>query len=386
MNSIVYPDYSRSILAIPNSLLLHFGATPLHETLPELDSALKGQAKIAWILLDGLGSVHLRAHLSEGAFLRKNAIATVTSVFPPTTVAATASCYSALSPIEHGWLGWHMLLKECATDVTAFTSEGYYTGKRVSGPPPVLRALNYPTLFERIRAANPSVRLTSITSVPALFERGASEAIRYRDFDQALSRLRAIDALPGSALTLLYYQQPDAIQHSRGTSAAETKRAYRDLSEKLEAVSQRLNNTILIVSSDRGLTDCLETVDLYAMPDLMETLILPPSLEARAAAMFVHPHRMRDFKRIVAERFPDFLWTPREKARELLGCGGAHSRIDDFIGSGLLIAAGARAIECNLPSQPPHEVLKARHSGLTKEEMLVDVMVCDCGKDESYAV
>ncbi len=102
MNPITFPDDSRSILAIPNSLLAHFGAKPRHETLPELDRAIQGKKKIAWILLDGLGSVHLRAHLPESAFLRTNTIATVTSVFPPTTVAATASCYSAQSPIEHG--------------------------------------------------------------------------------------------------------------------------------------------------------------------------------------------------------------------------------------------------------------------------------------------
>ena len=105
-------------------------------------------------------------------------------------------------------------------------------------------------------------------------------------------------------------------------------------------------------------------------------------MESRAAAMFVHPHRLRDFERIVAELFPDFIWAPRERARELLGSGGAHPRIDDFIGSGLLIATGDRAIECNLPNQPPHSAIRARHSGLTEEEMLVDVIVCDCGKDE----
>ena len=65
MNAIVYSDSARSLLGVPNSLLAHFGAPPVHETLPELDRALIGRKKVAWILLDGLGSVHLRAHLPE---------------------------------------------------------------------------------------------------------------------------------------------------------------------------------------------------------------------------------------------------------------------------------------------------------------------------------
>lgn len=385
MNPITFPDDSRSILAIPNSLLAHFGAEPRHETLPELDRAIQGKKKIAWILLDGLGSVHLRAHLPESAFLRTNTIATVTSVFPPTTVAATASCYSAQSPIEHGWLGWHMLMKECATDVTAFTSEGFYTGKRVAGPPPVPQALNYLSLFEQIRTVNPDARLTALSPMPAMFERGADEHIRYRDLDQGLSRLRTIDALDSPALTMLYYQQPDAIQHSTGTDSMETRRTFRDLNEKIESIAARLNDTMLIISSDHGLTNVSEAIDIFQMPDLMETLILPPSLESRAAAMFIHPHRVRDFERIAAERFPDFLWAPREKARALLGKGNPNPRIDDFLGSGVLIATGSRAIECSLPNHPPRDALKARHSGLTKEEMLVDVIVRDCRKDENHA-
>ena len=386
MNAIVYPDSARSLLGVPNSLLAHFGAPPVHETLPELDRALNGRKKVAWILLDGLGSAHLRAHLPESAFLRRRTIATVTSVFPPTTAAATASCYSGLNPIEHGWLGWHLLFKECGLDVTAFTSEGFYTGRRVSGPPPAPRALEYTTIFQRIRAANPSAYLAAFSPTPAMFERGASETIRYRELEQGLSRLRTIDAMDAPALSILYFQQPDAIQHASGTDSPETRRMYRDLDQKLAAVAARLKDTVLIVSSDHGLTNCPEAVDLFQMPDLMETLILPPSMESRAAAMFVHPHRLRDFERIVAERLPDFIWAPRERARELLGSGGAHPRIDDFIGSGLLIAAGSRAIECNLPNQPPHGAIRARHSGLTEEEMLVDVIVCDCGKDESNAV
>ena len=70
---------------------------------------------------------------------------------------------------------------------------------------------------------------------------------------------------------------------------------------------------------------------------------------------------------------------------KMLGKGNPNPRIDDFLGSGVLIATGSRAIECSLPNHPPRDALKARHSGLTKEEMLVDVIVRDCRKDENHA-
>ena len=42
----------------------------------------------------------------------KNRIKSITSVFPPTTTAATTSMLSGLNPNEHGWLGWDLYFKK----------------------------------------------------------------------------------------------------------------------------------------------------------------------------------------------------------------------------------------------------------------------------------
>jgi hypothetical protein len=69
---------------------------------------------------DGMGSAILNRHLPRDSFFRANKLRDISSVFPPTTAAATVSLESGLSPIEHGWLGWCLYFAELGTNVNIF--------------------------------------------------------------------------------------------------------------------------------------------------------------------------------------------------------------------------------------------------------------------------
>ena len=71
-----------------------------------VDNLLKKDYKnIVVLLLDGLGTCIMESNLKEDGFLRTHFIESISTVFPPTTVAATTSVMSGLQPIEHAWLG-----------------------------------------------------------------------------------------------------------------------------------------------------------------------------------------------------------------------------------------------------------------------------------------
>lgn len=48
---------------------------------------------------------------------------TYSSVFPPTTVAATTSIANGLTPYEHGWLGWDCYYPQIDKNVTVFLNQ-----------------------------------------------------------------------------------------------------------------------------------------------------------------------------------------------------------------------------------------------------------------------
>ena len=61
---------------------------------------------IIYVLLDGLGLNVVKKHLSKDDALRKYCLKGISSVFPPTTVAATNAVLSATPPIVNGHIGW----------------------------------------------------------------------------------------------------------------------------------------------------------------------------------------------------------------------------------------------------------------------------------------
>ena len=106
---LVMPNYDECITNLSNSILKHFNIKTNHNTIRDLDNLLdKNYKNVIVILCDGMGSILLDEMLTEDSFLIKNRIKTITSVYPPTTTAATTSMLSALNPNEHGWLGWDL--------------------------------------------------------------------------------------------------------------------------------------------------------------------------------------------------------------------------------------------------------------------------------------
>ncbi|ULQ60772.1 alkaline phosphatase family protein [Brucepastera parasyntrophica] len=109
MGRIVFPDYSNSILNLVSSILGYYNVPANYHELDVLTQYLEKRRKnIVLMIFDGMGADMLAKNALPSGFLLNHAIKRITSVFPPTTVAATMSYYSGLSPNEHGWLGWSL--------------------------------------------------------------------------------------------------------------------------------------------------------------------------------------------------------------------------------------------------------------------------------------
>ena len=376
-----YPDYDRSILSVTASVLAHYGVKPSHPTLPELDEALRGKKKVLWLIADGLGSEVLRRTLPEGAYLRRNTRTTVTSVFPPTTTAAVTAYYSGKSPMEHGWLGWHLYFKEYAADVTTFTSVGYYSAsKHRYSPSPATTLMPYKTIFEQVR--NPDLITHSMYGFPTWCENGADYPHRINTLEQGCALMKRIAEGDDAAFALMYWTEPDADMHAHGVDSPEARAQYRNINDAMERLSAQIfrdgrDDTLLLVTSDHGLIDVEDGVELTQDAEVMDMLLMPPTIESRAAAVTLKPGRMGDFKKWFEKNLSeDFLLMTREEVLEsgIFGRGTPHPKFGDFIGDVLVIATGRRYLDYTVPGVV-HDRLRGRHAGMTKDEMLVDIII-----------
>ena len=119
----MFYNSEKNIVNISNSILKHYGVDTFHPSLKELDEKLSSSSKkICVLLFDGLGKHILKRYASSCPFLLEHVFLDLTSVFPPTTVAATTALLSGRYPKETNWLGWTEQFEEFDSSITMFLS------------------------------------------------------------------------------------------------------------------------------------------------------------------------------------------------------------------------------------------------------------------------
>lgn len=152
-----------------------------------------------------------------------------------------------------------------------------------------------------------------------------------------------------------------------------------DAQIKIEKLYKELNDdTLLIISADHGHKDIENSYSILDYPEIQDCLILPPSLEPRAIAFWVKEDRKQDFEMLFNKNFKDeFILIPTKKALEmnLFGFGNKHKKLDDFLGNYLALSISNSSIKIETFLSKSSPTKKSTHCGLSKEEMLVPLIV-----------
>lgn len=356
--------YNHSLLALSASILRHYRAKTGHKTLPLADRLLRTYYRnVVLLVFDGMGTAALEAHLPESAFLRRHMQASLSSVFPPTTTAATVTLESGLSPAEHGWLGWKLFFPEIGDNVNLFPN----TLPQSEGAPAAdfhvaKRYLPYTTLFEKIQTADPFVQIGHVSPF------GLKKIENVSELCEAVSYFCG---LPGRHYIYGYWPQPDMDMHTHGVYSPEAAAIIRDIDEQVEKLCKGLSDTLVMITADHGLTN-VSWRFLPDYPDIMACLSQMPSIEARSMAFFAKPGMEKAFEAAFLSHFgDDFILLPSQEAYEsgLFGPGTPHPRTKNFLGNYLALATGHTALEA--ASYTGQKLLRATHAGLTPEELLV---------------
>ena len=138
--------------------------------------------------------------------------------------------------------------------------------------------------------------------------------------------------------------------------APETAAEFRALDRQLMPCTGSFATRLLVITADHGMIDTTAAVDIAKTPALLEPLVLPPSIEPRAAAFHVKNHRRAAFEAAFQEICGgDFRLFSREEALSsgLLGRGTPHPKLDDFLGDYLGVATGRRYFAFPCPGRSP---------------------------------
>jgi len=289
------PNYGESIVSLSNSLRLHYGCEAFHPGLPALDEALEKHAykHVILLVLDGMGQAQLET-LPEDAFLRRHWKQSISSVFPPTTVAAISSIETGLTPAETGWLGWCQWFGEIGHVVDVFTGRDSEREKEhFHKPNPGPAYMPKSALWEDITK-------TGLAQGHCLM----SHRGHYKSSRDMTRKLLRIGRKEGRRFTYCYCNEPDSTLHVHG-SGRKAGRKIKQLNKACARLARRMRDTLLIITADHGHIDIARHMSVAEHPALLDTLRCGVDIEARALGCRVKPGRESDFVRAARAAFGD---------------------------------------------------------------------------------
>ncbi len=372
--TVRYPDYSNGNMNISCSLLKYYGCPYRHPSLEVLDKLFETRKprNVVFMLFDAMGISIINRHLPEDSFIRRHIVRSLTSTFPPTTVAATNAINSGLTPLETGWLGWITYFKEVDQNVvTFFNTKQSNEDEPLNVPHLAYSTLLYPSLSSMVRKANPDIKTMSFSAFQTYPGDPFTQTVSVAD---ACNRILEFTKEEGRHFIYSYWPNPDHDMHEFGIDAPCITDIMRDIDDNLERLSSQIgDDTLVVVTADHSQINS-KMLYLCDNPEIWNCMKRPHSIEGRAASLFIKDGMKDEFVKLFDKYYGKYfiLMTHDEFMKSgLLGTGVPHPRTDGFIGDYVAIATD----EYTLASFHKDIELIGMHAGLTEEEMMVPLIV-----------
>jgi len=365
-------NYNECLTNLACSIRKYFNLEYKHNTLQYIDEILNeyNPKNVVTILCDGMGSNIMDRMLENNSFLIKNRLKAITTVFPATTVAATTSIMTGLNPVETGMLGWDMYYKDIDKTISVFMNSE--KGDIECNPLP--EAIDYNKKNMIRKSIDKEINEQGKYKGYKLFPFGEDH---YETLDDMLNRIEILCNQEGKKYIYAYDTEPDHTMHEIGCDRPEIKDIITERNDKIEKLSNKLNNTIIFVIADHGHYN-VEDIFIKDYPDIEECLLRNTSLEPRAVNFFIKKDKKEQFTTLFNKYFADDfdLYSKEDVIESRLFGDGKENRIfRDALGDYLAIAKTNKTLIYN-----GSEILKSQHAGYTDDEILVPLIVIKTDK------
>ena len=366
-------NYNECLTNLACSIRKYFDLDYKHNTIDYIDKILEEYKpkNVVTILCDGMGSNIMDRMLDKDAFLIKNRIKPITTVFPATTTAATTSMRTGLNPVETGMLGYDMYYKDIDKTFHVFMS----VEKGDMEYKPIEEARTYLNKHMIRKTISEEINEKGLYKGYNIFP---FEDNAYSNLDEMFERIEKLCNEDGKKYIYAYDEDPDHTMHDIGCDKPEIKRIIEDINRRVESLSNKLSDTIIFVVADHGHHN-VENLYIKDYPDIEECLLRETSIEPRAVNFFIKPDKKAIFETLFNKYFGnDFDLYPMEDviASKLFGDGKENEIFRDALGDYLAIAKTDKAL-----LYYGDEELKSQHAGYTDDEILIPLIVIKTNKE-----
>ena len=405
-DQMILPDYrGYSIANIPASVcnwlgLEHWPTQALDDSITKLFH--KNFHQVILIVADGLGWKMLQKMNSTDSpenkrmqELQENrSLIPLTSIVPSTTSAALVSFWTGRCPSQHGITGYEMWLREYNMAANMIN----HSPALFDGLPGSLQYAGFnPGTFLPVETLGPFLTKNNVDTYvlqhSSIVRTGLStmlfpqlKTIAFRGMQDMFVTLEEIASSPLSKNRYLYayWGDLDELQHIYGPEDTRVAQEYQSFQKAFLNFIDHLRrpgrgDTLVLLTADHGLipTEITPDHEVRRYPDFVSLLHMLPTGESRLPYLYVKPGCEEKVKEAVERYWPgQFIAISASQAVStgLFGpgpyCGELFSRLGDLI---LLPRDGAY-----LYWQIKENRLKGRHGGLSDQEMLVPLFLCEC--------
>ena len=325
------------------------------ERLAEMQNA-HGKNRLVMIL-DGMGVAVMNKLLDANGYFCRHLADVESAIIPATTVAATTAYQTGKMPWETGFIGWSQYFSETDEVIEIFLNRNLYTGEP-SKMPQHTNILPCKTVVERM--CDNGRRAYEV--MPAFAPGG------FDTFEQWLARIVELCNTETDAYIYAYWTEPDSCLHELGADAPAVKTLLRDMEQQIEfALKQIRNKTDVLITADHGHTD-IESLFIDDVPELLECLLHPLSLESRCVSLFIKPEHVQEFPKLFEKHFGKWfkLVTKSEFEKQYLHAEQPIRFIGDFV--------ALATDKYDLKQRPDTIVLKSHHAGITSDELEIPII------------
>lgn len=345
-----------------------------------LDKYINPKNKILFILVDGLGFYKVK-ELSDNSVLKNNLKASVSTVNPTSTACVLSSIASAKYPSEHGILGWWQYLRNKDISYCPLPFVERKTGINLKE-----KGIDINDVYEFnsiLNELNTTVNISMPREIISsdfsrMFSGVNSNTHGFYSIKEAFSNMSKKIKKNNSSFNYLYIDGLDETSHRYGTKSKEVQNIINEIEEGIKKVKKENEDLTIILTADHGQVDMVNMMYLNQNNDYTKFFYALPSIDTRMISFFVKEDCKKDFVDTFMKEFgQDVILLTKDEVDKfkLFGNQNLSKNTLDSLGEYIAIVVNNKFMVCDTINLEDKINTKGNHSGLTKEETTIPLVV-----------
>lgn len=349
-----------------------------NDNTKKLKEVIPDKKHTIFILVDGMGA-NLINLLDNESILKKNKVDDMLTVSPSSTGCVLTTLATATYPSEHGMIGWYNYSRKYNIDYYPLT----FRDRKQNKP---LEEYNITTkdIFKVKSKINELNVKTNVLYPKYIYDSEysnyvANSSIRnsYSSLADAFDQIEKIVSLNERTFTYLYIPDIDSLEHDNGVDSEIVLNKLKEIESYLCKLP--VNDTVIIITADHGQTNISDDITMnfekynnyfYAYPGIdfgMATYYVKKNQEAEFVKQFNNDYKDKMYLFKTKEFIDNNVFGPNTNNDYLI------ANLGEYIS---LCNPNAQFIN-SLEVDEYYGKTKGNHSGLTKDEMIIPLIVID---------